>query len=44
MYKKSLYKTLNSICTRTIFFYNKWNTVQVFSIDAQLYQQCPTAI
>ncbi len=37
MYKKSLYKTLNSTCTKT-FSFNKWNTIQVFSIGAQLYQ------
>ncbi len=40
MYKKSLYKTLH----KNFFLCNKWNTIQLFTIGAQLYQQWPTAI
>ncbi len=29
---------------KNIFLGNKWNTIQVFSISPQSYQQCTTAI
>ncbi len=41
MCKKSLYKTLNSIFTRTFFFVINGIQSKVFSISIQLYQQFP---
>ncbi len=41
MYKKSLYKNIEFYTHKNFFPCNKWNTIQVFSISAQLYQKCP---
>ncbi len=44
MFKKSLYKHIEFYMHKNVFLCNKWNTIQVFSIGVQLYQQCPTDI